>query len=120
MSIENQKDAGINVILATALFDDSSKCIHANAQFCQLLGYTSTEFYAMDLETLIHLVHPEDRVPTQERVKAFDAPQLVSLKERQRFIKKDGTIVLVDKTMAISRDIDGNQIVVAVTLEEVL
>jgi PAS domain S-box-containing protein len=105
--------------LATAFFNETYKCVYVNAKFCQLLGYTSTEFFAMDLNTLTKLVHPEDRTPWQDRSKALDNPEFIGDKERQRFIKKDGSIVLVDKSLAISRDVVGHRIVEVLTLEEV-
>lgn len=104
---------------ATAFFDEAYKCIYVNAKFCQLLGYSSTEFFAMDLNTLIKLIHPEDRIAWQDRLKALDNPEFICDKERQRFIKKDGSIVLVDKSLAISRDVAGHRIVEVLTLEEV-
>jgi PAS domain S-box-containing protein len=105
--------------LATAFFDDDYKCIYVNAKFCQLLGYNSTEFFAMDLNTLINLIHPEDTIAWRDRSKTFDNPEFICDKERQRFIKKDGSIVLVDKSLAISRDVTGHRIVEVLTLEEV-
>ncbi len=105
--------------LATAFFDEAYKCIYVNAKFCQLLGYSSTEFFAMDLNTLTKLIHPEDRIAWQDRSKTLDNPEFMGEKERQRFIKKDGSIVLVDKSIAISRDVAGHRIVEVLTLEEV-
>ena len=105
--------------LATAFFDETYKCIYVNAKFCQLLGYSSTDFFAMDLNTLTKLIHPDDTIPWQDRSKAFDNPEFIRDKERQRFIKKDGSIVLVDKSIAISRDVAGHRIVEVLTLEEV-
>jgi PAS domain S-box-containing protein len=105
--------------LATAFFDDAYKCIYVNAKFCQLLGYSSTEFFAMDLNALTKLIHPEDMPAWRDRSKTLDNPEFMGDKERQRFIKKDGTTVLVDKSVAVSRDVAGHRIVEILTLEEV-
>lgn len=104
---------------AIAYLNASFECFHVNAKLCQLLGYSSAEFLAMDIVTMTQLVHPEDGTPWPERSKLFDDSTFTGTKDRQRVIRKDGSIVTVDKTISVSRDIEGHPIVILVALEEV-
>jgi PAS domain S-box-containing protein len=117
MPTENQTNT--RDTLATMFFDEAYRCIYANAKACQLMGYTATEFYVMDLVTIRNLTHPDDITPWDMRSMAIENPQFVGNTERQRFFRKDGTIILLDKTITISRDIEGHPIVIVATLVEV-
>ena len=109
----------VNSTVAIAIVDESDKHIHSSPNFCRMLGYTSSEFFAMTAEQVLQLIHPEDRPATDELLKQLANHEIEEFTEQQRLIRKDGTIIWVNKTVKTSWDNHGNRIVAVVTLEEI-
>lgn len=108
-----------NTSPATALLDAAHQFVYTSPTFCQLLGYTSSELSDMDVPRIAQLVYPEDRRSMYDHLKELDNPKFIERQDQLRFIKKNGTIALLNRTMKIGRDIEGHPIVVAITLDEI-
>jgi PAS domain S-box-containing protein len=108
-----------NTSPATALFDTAHQFVYTSPTFCQLLGYTSSELSDMDVPRIAQLVYPDDRRSINDYVQELNNPEFIEREDRLRFIKKNGTIALLNRTMKVGRDLDGHPIVVSITLDKI-
>ena len=90
-------------IMHTAI--DSYKILHVNPKLCEMLGYTQDELLTM---TSTEVVHPDHRFTD---VPKYQGPMLkgdsLSFSSERRFIRKDGTVLWVNRTVSLARDVSG-------------
>ncbi len=106
--------------LASVTVDSDFTIIHANSQFCELIGYSNLELYTLDLEGIMLLIHPEERQDILDWLEMADYDPLLIMREPQRLIKKDGTIIPTMKTVRNSSCDESGRRIVAVATFEVL
>ena len=90
-------------IMHTAI--DSYKILHVNPKLCEMLGYTQDELLNM---TSTEVVHPDDRFTDASK---YQGPMLkgdaLSFSSERRFICKDGSLLWVNRTVSLARDVSG-------------
>jgi PAS domain S-box-containing protein len=104
---------------AIAFLDASDKIIYTNQILSQMLGYSQSEFSKMDFDAMLQLVHPKERKATNELWQKLVNNEIEEFNKQQRLIRKDGTILRVNKTVKMSCDTEGNRIVAAIELKEI-
>jgi two-component system sensor histidine kinase/response regulator len=75
--------------------------IEVNLAFCEMLGYSLSEFKNKKWQ---EITHPEDIELTQREIDQLLSGKLDATRFIKRFIHKDGTIVWVDLSSSIRRD----------------
>jgi len=78
--------------------------LHANAAFCEFVGYTLEELRAL---TLTDLVHADDRARIAELMDRFTRGDLTEARMERRFVHKSGLGLWALLTSTLVRDDDG-------------
>jgi PAS domain S-box-containing protein len=78
--------------------------LRANEAFCQLVGRSQAELQAM---TFGSLTHPADRARDRELAARLVAGELDRVRIDKRYLRHDGSTVLVEASVALVRDEDG-------------
>jgi len=78
-----------------------NRILEANEHFCRLLGYTAAELRTRSLRDL---THPDDRDNHDHLRRALLDARIASFNVRKRYARRDGTWVLVERTVAMVRD----------------
>ena len=78
--------------------------VHANRQFCEMIGYSKEELLAL---TPKDLSHPDDATLTDRDRARLHAGEIDSLRAEKRYVRKDGSIIWVRITAAVKRGADG-------------
>lgn len=92
-SMFDQAAVGVAVVSAT-----TGQLINANQKYCEIVGYSSSELKALDLESLTHL---DDRNLQKEMTKALRSGKVSDYSIQKRYIRKDRTITWVDITCTV-------------------
>jgi PAS domain S-box-containing protein len=80
---------------------DSYRILKVNEKFCQLLGYSRDELTAMDSTILVS----PDQMPAREAARAqLIAGEIGSSSCKRRFIRKDGSMLWVNRSLSLVRD----------------
>jgi PAS domain S-box-containing protein len=90
-----------NSPIGMALCNMDGSIIQANPVFCQMLDYTETELKNVTFKDVTHPEDLEKQMPDDEKCVQGD---IDSYQLDIRYIKKDGEIIWVDMTVAITRD----------------
>jgi diguanylate cyclase (GGDEF)-like protein/PAS domain S-box-containing protein len=90
-------------IMHTAIDDD--RILHANPKLCGMLGYTEAELLAM---TTDQTLAPEQRGADRPvyREKMLNG-ELGSYSSERKYLRKDGSSLWVNRTVALARDANG-------------
>jgi diguanylate cyclase (GGDEF)-like protein/PAS domain S-box-containing protein len=86
--------------------DDAGRFLYVNPQLCRMLGYAEKELTAMSVGDVSHCedVHMTDDV--RERLRGGE---LDSFAMEKRYLRKDGSTLWVNLTVAVKRDRHGNR-----------
>jgi PAS domain S-box-containing protein len=88
-----------------ALIDaDSRAYVDVNQSLCDMLGYTKEELLELDWVTI---THPDDRSVNLERVRCLSTGQDDFAFFTKRYVRKDGSVIIVEISDAVLRDADG-------------
>ncbi|HXF67692.1 MAG TPA: PAS domain S-box protein [Burkholderiales bacterium] len=91
-------------IMHTAL--DSYRILQVNPKLCEMLGYTREELLGM---TSSDVVHPDYRFQDRaEYMEKMLRGEIASFTSERLFVRKDGTPLWVNRTVALARDGAGN------------
>jgi PAS domain S-box-containing protein len=77
---------------------------HVNRSLCRILGYSAEELTGM---TVKQVSHPDDRAITDAERSRMHAGDLENVHFEKRYLRKDGSAVWVDLTVALVRDAEG-------------
>jgi PAS domain S-box-containing protein len=75
----------------------SGKYLHVNNRFCEVTGYDSDELNSL---TWTSLTHPDDLPGNTDLMERVQAGSLRNFSLEKRYIKKDGTVIWVEVTVA--------------------
>ena len=88
----------------------------ANRRFCSLLGYTMAELVGSDVRAL---TPPEDsRARTRER-EDVELGRLQASSVERRLIRKDGSLIWVNRSLSLVRDSDGEPLFFISVIEDI-
>ncbi len=94
------ENAGVGIALA----DGQGRWIGFNCRFEEIVGYRQEELIR---NRITDITHPEDRLKTWESIQAIRKGMKDSYRLEKRYIRKDGTVVWVDASVAAIRDPQG-------------
>jgi PAS domain S-box-containing protein len=86
--------------IGMALTGEDYRFIRANRAFCTMVGYSEEELKNL---TFGEITHPEDRSTDEKHAERLFNGEIGAYKRRKRYIRKDGTVVWGDLTVAIVR-----------------
>jgi two-component system, cell cycle sensor histidine kinase and response regulator CckA len=78
--------------------------VRVNQRLCDIVGYTRDELLA---RTFQDITHPDDLDVDLVALRQLLAGELQSLSREKRYLHKDGSIVWIDLTVSILRDLAG-------------
>lgn len=94
------ENAGVGIALA----DDRGRWIGFNRRFEEIVGYRQEELVQMKITDV---THPDDRLTSWECIQAVREGKKDSYRLEKRYIRKDGTVIWVDASVAAIRDSQG-------------
>lgn len=94
------ENAGVGIALA----DDRGCWIGFNRRFEEIIGYRQEELIQMKITDV---THPDDQVKSWECIQAVREGKKDSYRLEKRYIRKDGTVIWVDASVAAIRDSQG-------------
>ncbi len=96
--------------------DRHGRLIRANTCFCRMLGYSLPEILQLSYQ---ELTHPDDILPTQSLIDRLYARQISFGTLEKRYIHKNGTVVWVQLTLSLLRNIDGQVISTLAIIQDI-
>ncbi|MDP1536240.1 MAG: diguanylate cyclase [Burkholderiales bacterium] len=91
--------------------------LDVNQKFCDMLGYTRDELLGMAANSL---THPDDReVEGSDYRRQLLAGAVDSLVAEKRYVRKDGGIIWVNRTVSLVRDQDGKPLYFMRVVEDI-
>ena len=92
--------------LGIAHISPDGRCLRVNRKLCEIVGYSETEMLSLTLQDITHPDDLEADFAQRERVRSGT---LASYSMEKRCIRKDGSVVWVNLTVAAVRD-DGGKL----------
>jgi len=87
-----------------ALVGPDGRWLRVNNKLCAIVGYTCDELLGM---TFQHVTHPDDLDADMVQVRQVLAGNIDTYNREKRYIRKDGSLVWVNLTVALVRDAAG-------------
>jgi diguanylate cyclase (GGDEF)-like protein/PAS domain S-box-containing protein len=84
--------------------DPNGRFVYVNPKFCAMLGYTRDELLQLSVR---QISHPDDRFATDKGRAQLHAGEIDSFKLEKRYLRKDGTPLWVNLTIAAKRGAEG-------------
>jgi diguanylate cyclase (GGDEF)-like protein/PAS domain S-box-containing protein len=78
--------------------------LRVNRRMCEILGYREEELVGRSVKSISH---PDDRDVTDGQRARMQAGELESVQVEKRYLRRDGSTLWVDLTVALARDPDG-------------
>lgn len=94
-----------HALIGIAITDGSGSVVQCNPAYCRLLGYSEEELRPIHFSTLIHPDDREANLAEIERLKRGEVPDFTI---ENRYIRKDGRAVWVQKFISLLPDETGN------------
>jgi PAS domain S-box-containing protein len=105
-----------NAAVGIAHTDPSGRFLRVNQKFCDIVGYTREELLE---RTFRDITHPDDLVPSFERFLPLIRGESPSFELEKRYLRKDGSSVWVDLSVALQRDAAGRPAYAIAVLQDV-
>jgi len=93
-----------NAAVGIALADGQGRWIRFNARFEEIVGHRQEELFQ---NRITDVTHPEDRLKTIQSIREAREGGKDSYRLEKRYIRKDGSVVWVDASVAAIRDPQG-------------
>ncbi len=103
-SEERYRAAFAHAAVGVTLADMNDRCLEANRAFCALTGYSEAELLRRDFPSL---THPDDRADSLALMARLRSGELESVVMEKRYVRRDGSVVWVQNSVALVRDGDG-------------
>ena len=103
-SEEKFRNAVANASIGFVMATPGGAIVDANLAFCQLIGYDADELLSFDF---VKLIHPDDRAVAVDSVKRILAGDIPAFVVESRFLRKDGGVVWVRKSISTTPDDSG-------------
>jgi PAS domain S-box-containing protein len=105
-----------NAAVGIAHTDPSGRFLRVNQKFCDIVGYTREELLE---RTFRDITHPDDLAPSFERFLPLIRGESPSFELEKRYLRKDGSSVWVDLSVALQRDAAGRPAYAIAVLQDV-
>ena len=100
--------------IGKSLIAQDGRYMQVNRALCELVGYSEEELLA---KTFHDITHPEDVADHLELHRRLWAGEIDNFQMEKRYLRKDGSVVLVHLTGSIVRDADGPKYAIAQVLD---
>ena len=90
--------------------------IQANQKFCDMLGYTREELLGKPASAF---THPDDRESDRNYRQRLLAGEVGSLSAEKRYLRKDGGLIWVNRTVSLVRDPEGQPLYFLRVIEDI-
>jgi PAS domain S-box-containing protein len=115
-SEERFRQAFQNAPIGMALCSMDGHIIQINPAFFQMLGYTESELKRL---TFRDFTHPEDLIKQMPFYEKCLRGEIDSYRLDKRYVKKDGEIIWVNMTVAITKDEVGQPLHALIMIEDI-
>ncbi|HSB01532.1 MAG TPA: PAS domain S-box protein [Anaerolineales bacterium] len=116
LSEEKFRSAFANATIGFAMTLPDGHFLDANPAYCRLTGYEIEELQAMEFSSMIH---PEDRARNIDLIDQILAGQLANFVVENRYLRKDGEVVWVRKSVSLVRNAENAPQWIVVLVEDV-
>ena len=106
-----------NAQIGISFFNIEGCAVFSNRALHEMLGYSGEEL--SHLETWDEIVYPDDRVSGAERYADLVQGKRDSDEWEQRFVRRDGSIMVANERFSLLRDASGNPQYVASLMEDI-
>ncbi len=106
-----------NAQIGISFFNIDGRGVFSNRALHEMLGYSGEEL--SHLETWDEIVHPDDRAAGGKRYAALICGERDHDEWEQRFIRRDGRILITNERFTLLRDAAGNPQYVASLMEDI-
>ena len=106
-----------NAQIGISFFNIDGRAVFSNRALHEMLGYSGEELSR--LETWDEIVHPDDRASGAERYADLVQGKRDSDEWEQRFVRRDGRILVANGRFSLLRDAAGNPQYVASLIEDI-
>ena len=106
-----------NAQIGISFFNIKGRAVFSNRALHEMLGYSGEELKR--LETWDEIVHPDDRASGAERYADLVQGKRDSDELEQRFVRRDGSIMVANERFSLLRDAAGNPQYVASLMEDI-
>jgi two-component system CheB/CheR fusion protein len=113
---ERFRSAFANAAVGFTMATLSRRLVNANPAYCHLTGYSLEELRALDYPGLIH---PDDQAADQARFRRMVAGEFADYTLEHRYVRKDGRVVWVRKTVSLVRDVRDAPVWIVAFLEDI-
>ena len=91
--------------VAMAQVGENGQFLRVNQKLCQITGYSREELLT---KTILEITHPEDQATDEMYLRQFDSWHRETLKLEKRYIHKTGSLVWVNVTVSLVRELNGD------------
>ena len=96
---------------------DSDRILHANPKLIEMLGYSESELLGMTTDDILHPDHAgADRPRYREQMLAGE---LESFSSERKYVRKNGSLVWVNRTVSVVRDAHGKPLYFIRIMEDI-
>ena len=113
---ERFRSAFANAAVGFTMATPSRRLLNANPAYCQLTGYSLEELRSLDYPGLIH---PDDQAADQDLFRSMVAGEFADYTLEHRYVRKDGRVVWVRKTLSLVRDAQGTPCWMVAFMEDI-
>lgn len=96
--------------------DVDGRFVHVNRRLCEMLGYTSSELLQLNFR---QVTHSDDRSCTDKDLSRLAAGEIDSFRAEKRYLRKDGSEIWVNVTVATKRDSRGHRLQDIAIIEDI-
>jgi diguanylate cyclase (GGDEF)-like protein/PAS domain S-box-containing protein len=96
--------------------DLQNRYLRVNRRFCGITGYSEDELTGRPASLV---THPEDRTKGDEERKALFQGTIASFAQEKRYVRKDGSVIWVNRTESLARDETGQPLYFIRVIEDI-
>jgi PAS domain S-box-containing protein len=116
LSEERFRRAFDDAPIGMSLVDTAGRWLRVNRAFCQLLGYSSAELLATDIQSV---THPDDRASGEAIISRALAGTDPPSRIEKRYVHRDGDVVFTELNVSLVRDATGKPLYFISQIEDV-
>ena len=99
-----------NAPIGKAVVNVEGRWLQVNRALCELTGYSPDELYARSFRDI---THPDDLASADADLAALVGGTAVQVASEKRYIRKDGTVIWVQRNATIVRDTGSEDVIIA-------
>jgi diguanylate cyclase (GGDEF)-like protein/PAS domain S-box-containing protein len=105
-------NAGSGIMMS----DLAGSCLMVNRRFADMLGYAPEELIG---RSVMPIIQPEDRASVAEQRRRLLDGEAASIAGERIYVRKDGSLIWVNRTIALVRDAAGNPLYFITVVDDV-